>query len=84
MTQEIIQQKLRSIISPYIQNETNFKILSPDSEFIRDLEINSANLVDIILDVEDEFDIELNDQDMENMLTVKASVEIIEKKLSEK
>lgn len=84
MTKEVIQQKLRSIISPYIQNETNFKILSPDSEFIRDLEINSANLVDIILDVEDEFDIELDNEDMEKMLTVGASMEIIQQKLDKK
>lgn len=84
MTEEEIQQKLKAIISPYIQNKTNFKNLSPDSEFIKDLEINSANLVDVVLDVEDEFDIELDNEDMEKMLTVKASTEIIQQKLGEK
>lgn len=84
MTEKEIQQKLKTIISPYVQNEVNFKILSPDSEFIRDLEINSANLVDVVLDVEDEFDIELDNEEMEKMLTVKASMEIIQKKLLHK
>lgn len=84
MTDQEIQQKLKTIISPYVQNETNFKNLSPDSEFIKDLEINSANLVDVILDVEDEFDIELDNDDMEKMLTVKASMKIIEQKLAKK
>lgn len=84
MTEKEIQQKLKSIISPYIQNEANFKILSLDSEFIRDLEINSANLVDVVLDVEDEFDIELDNEEMEKMLTVKASMEIIQQKLLHK
>ncbi|MGB5264674.1 MAG: acyl carrier protein, partial [Lutimonas sp.] len=44
----------------------------------------SANLVDIILDVEDEFDIEIDNDSMEKMLSVKSALEIIELKLSEK
>jgi acyl carrier protein len=40
--------------------------------------------VDVILDVEDEFDIIVDNESMEKMLTVKAALEIIETKLSEK
>ena len=54
------------------------------NDFIKDLKINSANLVDVILDVEDEFDIIVDNESMEKMLTVKAALEIIEAKLSEK
>ncbi len=49
-----------------------------------DLNINSANLVDIILDVEDAFEIHIDNESMEKMLTVKATLDIIEAKLAEK
>jgi acyl carrier protein len=51
-----------------------------DSHFIKELNINSANLVDIILDVEDEFDIVLENDDMEAMQTVRDAMELIDKK----
>ena len=82
MTTEDIIAKLKIIIKPYVQNEKAFKKLSEDTDFINDLEINSANLVDIVLDVEDEFSIEIDNESMENMLTVKAAIHIIESKLA--
>jgi acyl carrier protein len=39
-------------------------------------------LVDVVLDVEDEFNIEIDNDSMEKMLSVKAAIEIIEQKLS--
>lgn len=82
MTQEHLITKLKTIIAPYVQDEEAFKKLSENTDFIKDLKINSANLVDIILDIEDEFDIRLENEDMENMLTVKSAMDIIETKLA--
>lgn len=84
MNKEILLSKLTTIIEPYVQNSEGFKQLSDETDFIKDLEINSANLVDVILDVEDEFDIEIDNDAMEKMLTVGASIEIIESKISQK
>ncbi len=75
---------LKKIVKPYIQDEVAFENLSEETDFINDLKINSANLVDVILDVEDEFDIEIDNDSMEKMLSVKAALEIITSKLSEK
>ena len=82
MTKEEIISKLTTIVKPYIQNEEGFKNLNENTDFINDLEINSANLVDIILDVEDEFKIEIDNDSMEKMLSVKATVEIIQTKIN--
>ena len=82
MKKEEIILKLTTIVKPYIQNEEGFKNLNEDTDFITDLEINSANLVDIILDVEDEFNIEIDNDSMEKMLSVKATIEIIESKMN--
>ncbi|MFK8061218.1 MAG: acyl carrier protein [Polaribacter sp.] len=82
MTKEQIIQKLTTIIKPYVQNEEGFKNMSEKTDFINDLEINSANLVDIILDVEDEFNIEIDNDSMEKMLSVKATIEVIQTKIN--
>ena len=82
MTKDELISKLKTIIAPYVQNEDAFKNLNEDTDFVKDLQINSANLVDIILDIEDEFDIRLENEDMEQMLDVKSAMAIVNTKLS--
>jgi acyl carrier protein len=50
---------------------------------MKDLKINSQHLVDIILDTEVAFDIEINDDAAEKMLTVGAAVDIVEALIKE-
>ena len=75
---------LKDIVKPYIQNEEAFNNLTEDTDFITDLKINSANLVDIILDIEDKFDIEIDNDSMETMLNVKAALDVIKTKVASK
>jgi acyl carrier protein len=84
MTKEQLIISLKKIVKPYIQDEAAFENLSEETDFVNDLKINSANLVDVILDVEDEFDIEIDNDSMEQMLSVKAAIQVITTKLSEK
>ena len=81
MTKEELIAQLKPIIAPYVQDEEAFKNLSEDTDFVNDLKINSANLVDIILDIEDAFDIRLENEDMEQMLDVKSAMTIVTQKL---
>ena len=82
MTNKKLIASLQKIIKPYVQDQEAFKNLSEETDFINDLKINSANLVDIVLDVEDEFDIEIDNDSMEKMLSVKAAIDVIETKLA--
>ena len=84
MSKEEIIEKLKTIVKPYIKNQEAFDTLTESTDFITDLKINSANLVDVILDIEEEFDIVIDNQSMERMLDVKSALEIIETKLAEK
>ena len=83
MTRKKLITSLQKIVKPYIQDQIAFENLTEETDFINDLKINSANLIDIILDLEDEFDIEIDDESMENMLSVKSALDIIENKLGE-
>ena len=82
MNREETIEKLKGIVKPYIQNQEAFDNLTESTDFIKDLQINSANLVDVILDIEEEFDIVIDNESMERMVDVKSAMEIIESKLS--
>jgi len=82
MDREQITGKLKAIVRPYTPNAEAFSKLDEDTDFLKDLNINSANLVDIVLDVEETFNVVIENTDMEKMLNVKASIDIIESKLS--
>lgn len=84
MKKEELIAQLKVIIKPYTTNVEAYDNLTEDTDFINDLNINSANLVDIILDIEEAFDVVIDNTDMERMLDVKTSVEIIETKLAAK
>jgi acyl carrier protein len=84
MIQEQILEKLKAIVKPFVKNQEAFENLTEDTDFITDLQINSANLVDIVLDTEEVFDIEIDNLSMEKMVTIKATLEIINSKLAEK
>lgn len=81
MNKDKLIAQLKPIIEPYIQDEEAFRNLTEETDFVKDLKINSANLVDIILDIEDAFDIRLENEDMEQMMDVKSAMSIVMSKL---
>lgn len=83
MTKTELLARLKPIVATYAQDKEALEALNEDTDFIKDLKINSANLVDVVLDVEEEFGIEIDNAAMEKMLTVKAAMEIVELKLQE-
>ena len=84
MNREEAIAKLKVIVKPYVKDQEAFENLSENTDFINDLKINSANLVDVVLDVEEAFDIVIDNQSMEKMLDVKTALSIIDTKLAEK
>lgn len=75
---------LKEIVAPYAEDTDAVENINENTDFLTDLKINSANLVDIILDIEEKFGIEIDNTSMAKMLNVKATEEIIQQKLAEK
>ena len=75
---------IKEIIKPNVNDVSALDNINVNSDFINDLKINSAHLVDVILDIEDKFDITIDTVSMEKMLTVGHALEIIEAKLLQK
>ena len=84
MSKEEVLIELKQIIKPYMNAEIGADAILESSDFTADLKINSANLVDVILDIEDHFNIVIDQQSMERMIDVQATLAIIETKLTEK
>ena len=82
MEQNEHYQTLRKLIEPYLPEEVSPADLKPESHLVSELNINSSHLVDLVLDVEDHFDIRLEDVEMQRMQTVGDALEIIQEKLS--
>ncbi len=81
MNEETIYSKLQTIISAYLPEDVSHDNINLHSDLTRELNINSSHLVDIVLDVEDIFDIALNNEDMEQLRTIQDVIDIIQKKI---
>lgn len=77
----MIYNKLKDIITVYLPEDVNVEAVTKDSHLMNELNINSAHLVDIVLDIEDAFDIEIANEDIERMQTVEDALDVIEGKL---
>ncbi len=74
-------EALKKIMKVYLPEDVSVDDIKPSSHLINELNINSANLVDVVLDVEDHFDITIEDEEIEKMDTVANSLAIIEAKM---
>ena len=57
--------------------------VNEDSEVIDDLGADSLDIVDLVMTLEEEFDTEIPDEDIENLKTVGDIVKYIEERVSE-
>lgn len=55
--------------------------VKPEASFIEDLGADSLDTVELVMAFEDEFDIEISDEDAEKMTTVGKAVEYLSSKI---
>ncbi|MGB5514042.1 MAG: phosphopantetheine-binding protein [Thermoanaerobaculia bacterium] len=82
MTRDEIFAKVIEIIKPFVKNQEAFESVGENTNILQDLQVNSARLVDIILDFEDAFDIEVEDEDADAVNTVGDAVQLIAARVS--
>ncbi|WP_316768919.1 acyl carrier protein [Pedobacter frigiditerrae] len=82
MDNDQIINDLKEIITPYTDHKEALETLTENTDLLIDLKINSANLVDIILDIEEKFGIEIDNDSMTKMINVKETVAVIKEKLA--
>ncbi|MBC7332168.1 MAG: acyl carrier protein [Synergistetes bacterium] len=76
---EDILERLKNIVVEKLGVEESE--IRPDASFIDDLGADSLDIVELIMAIEEEFDIEIPDEDAEKLTTVGAAVDYIKNKL---
>ena len=82
MNRQEIFGKVIEIIKPFVKNQEAFASVDESTNILEDLRVNSARLVDIVLDFEDAFDIEVDDEDADAVNTVGDAVQLIASRVS--
>ncbi|MBN1655783.1 MAG: acyl carrier protein [Deltaproteobacteria bacterium] len=81
MTEQEIFDKVVAILKPYVKNKDALAQVSHETNILDELKVNSARLVDVVLAFEDEFNIEIADEDADAVDTVGDAVRLIKEKL---
>jgi acyl carrier protein len=76
-----IFERVVKILTPYVKNQAALDGVATGTHILDDLKVNSARLVDVVLEFEDAFDIEIDDDDVDKVETVGDAVELIEAKI---
>jgi len=76
-----IRAKIVQIIGIYAKDKDALEAATDETNILQDLKVNSARLVDVILDFEDAFDIEVEDEDADSVNTIGDAVSLITAKI---
>ena len=68
MTKEEVVAKLKTIVSDRLDVEADQ--VTPEKSFVEDLGADSLDIVELIMGIEEEFDIEIPDEDAEKLTSV--------------
>jgi acyl carrier protein len=72
-----IEDKVKKIIVEKLSVDLDEVV--PEASFVDDLGADSLDLVELIMSMEEEFDIEIPDEDAEKLVTVQDALDYIEK-----
>ncbi len=72
----MVMEKVKSILSEQFDVEED--TITADTDLQEDLGADSLDVVDLVMSIEDEFGVEIPDEEVENIKTVGALVSYIE------
>ena len=77
---EIEQQVIEIVAEQFCQEVENVKL---ESDVYKDFHADSLDTVELVIEVEDEFDLAIPDEDVDKMRTVGQMVDYVDSKLKE-
>ena len=86
MEREALLIELKKMMGEYMNNEDKKKLdtITDSTDFVQDLNMDSIDLVDIVIKVENEYGIEIKNETIGKLNTVVACLDTIQQRLAEK
>lgn len=84
MDRQEILEELKKVLAPHTEKKDLLDGINDQTDLISDLKINSANLVDIVIDAEAKYNIEIDVDSAEKMVNVGNCIDVISEKLKQK
>jgi len=75
-------EKLKTIIRPYLEDEAVLSVLDENMDLVSQLGIDSVDFYEIIINMEEEFDIEIEDKDIEAIKSFRDLISVLDLKLN--
>jgi acyl carrier protein len=75
MSSKEIQDKVKKIIAEKLS--VDLTEVKPEASFVDDLGADSLDLVELIMSMEEEFGVEISDEDAEKIVTVKDAMDYV-------
>ena len=75
-----IMIEVKKIISKFAKNKQAIDGAGPETKIRKDLGVSSANLVDVVLDFEEAFDLSIADDELAKIVTLGDAVTLIQGK----
>tara|TARA_Y100000589_G_C26620707_1_gene414040 strand:+ start:236 stop:478 length:243 start_codon:yes stop_codon:yes gene_type:complete len=75
-----IEERVRAIIAEQLDQDESEIV--PEASFIDDLGADSLDLVELVMHMEEEFDVEIPDDDAENIRSVQDAINYIQQHLT--
>ena len=72
--------RLQAIVAEQLGVDT--EKITPDAEFIQDLNADSLDMVELVMSLEEEFGVEISDEEVEKIVKVSDAVDYIEENAS--
>ncbi|MDI6726300.1 MAG: phosphopantetheine-binding protein [Smithellaceae bacterium] len=82
MEEQKIFSEMVNILRGYTKDQDLLAKATAETHIIKDLKVNSARLVDVIIKCEDAFGITIEDEEADKIATIGDAVRIIQEKLS--
>ena len=79
MTREEIEAKVKKIVCD--QMDVDMERVTPETSFINDLGADSLDTVELVMEFEEAFDLNIPDDEAEKIQTVGDAIEYIEEKV---
>lgn len=76
-----IFEKLKEIIADQLEIEDS-ETIKPETSIMEDLEADSLDAVEVMMAIEDEFDIEIPEEDAENFKNIKDIADYVKSKMA--